>query len=262
MRSARFRQGARSPRAGRCSRSLVAIGVVAAGCARCQGHVAETCGRFSSPDCSRRASRSSCSRVRGTRGGRRENVRSSSAPGRSSRSRSRWLLLGEHSRPPLVTGAAAHRRRGGFLLASERERPEHVRCADSCSRSSPRSCSRSRDNLVRWLSVEHGRVTWRRRAGDARCGCGTDDRLRRGAHVLRCRARDARAFAPAGVLLRTLLRLPVRGLLPRARARSSSPLVATESLCGVTVVARAAEVRERGSSGCSPAPLSSSAAAC
>lgn len=142
------------------------------------------------------------------------------------------LLLGEPLEAALVTGAVLIVG-GGILLASERDRPEHVRMRGLVLALVATIVFASRDNLVRWLSVDT----------DASPGVAALATLAAGAALMTVfvvvaraplRARDARAFAPAGVLFGLsyicLFEAYYRGLVTVV-----SPLVATESLWGVTL---------------------------
>ncbi|MGH3137884.1 MAG: EamA family transporter, partial [Gaiellaceae bacterium] len=63
------------------------------------------------------------------------------------------VLLGEPLEAALVTGAVLIVA-GGFLLVSERDRPEHVRLRGLVLALVATIVFASRDNLVRWLSVD------------------------------------------------------------------------------------------------------------
>jgi drug/metabolite transporter (DMT)-like permease len=143
-------------------------------------------------------------------------------------------LLGEPLEAALVTGAVLIVS-GGFLLVSERERPEHLRRRGLALALVATIVFASRDNLVRWLSVDT----------DASPGVAAMATLAAGAALMAVfvvaghaplRARDARAFAPAGVLFGLsyvcLFEAYYRGLVTVV-----SPLVATESLWGVGLAA-------------------------
>jgi transporter family protein len=144
------------------------------------------------------------------------------------------VLLGEPLQAVLVTGAVLIVA-GGFLLLSERERPEHVRLRGLALALVATIVFASRDNLVRWLSVDT----------DASPGVAAIATLTAGAALMTMfvvvsraplRAYDARAFAPAGVLFGLsyvcLFEAYYRGLVTVV-----SPLVATESLWGVALAA-------------------------
>lgn len=144
------------------------------------------------------------------------------------------VLLGEPLEAALVIGAVLIVA-GGFLLVVERERPEHVRLRGLALALVATIVFASRDNLVRWLSVDT----------DASPGVAAIATLAAGAALMTLfvvvsraplRAYDARAFAPAGVLFGLsyvcLFEAYYRGLVTVV-----SPLVATESLWGVALAA-------------------------
>jgi drug/metabolite transporter (DMT)-like permease len=143
-------------------------------------------------------------------------------------------LLGEPLEVALVTGALLIVS-GGFLLVSERERPEHLRLRGLGLALVATIVFASRDNLVRWLSGDT----------DASPGVAALATLAAGAALMTVfvivrraplRASDARAFAPAGVCFGLsyvcLFEAYYRGLVTVV-----SPLVATESLWGVGLAA-------------------------
>jgi drug/metabolite transporter (DMT)-like permease len=140
------------------------------------------------------------------------------------------ILLGEPLEAALVAGAVLIVT-GGFLLLSERERPDHVRIRGLVLALLATIIFASRDNLVRWLSIDT----------DVSSGVAALATLGAGAVVMAVfvmvsraplRAHDARAFAPAGVVFGLsyvcLFEAYYRGLVTVV-----SPLVATESLWGV-----------------------------
>jgi drug/metabolite transporter (DMT)-like permease len=140
------------------------------------------------------------------------------------------ILLGEPLEAALVAGALLIVT-GGFLLISERERPDHVRVRGLVLALLATIIFASRDNLVRWLSIDT----------DVSSGLAALATLGAGAVVMAVfvmvsraplRAHDARAFAPAGVVFGLsyvcLFEAYYRGLVTVV-----SPLVATESLWGV-----------------------------
>jgi drug/metabolite transporter (DMT)-like permease len=144
------------------------------------------------------------------------------------------VLLGEPLEAALVGGALLIVA-GGFLLVSERARPEHVRLLGLVLALVATIVFAARDNLVRWLSIDT----------DVPPGVAAIATLVAGAAVMAIfvtavraplRAHDARAFAPAGVLFGLsyvcLFEAYYRGLVTVV-----SPLVATESLWGVALAA-------------------------
>ncbi len=145
-----------------------------------------------------------------------------------------FVLLGEPLEAALVIGAVLIVA-GGFLLISERDRPEHVRQLGLALALVATIVFACRDNLVRWLSIDT----------DVSPGVAALATLVAGAGLMTVfvvvgraplRAHDARAFAPAGVLFGLsyicLFEAYYRGLVTVV-----SPLVATESLWGVALAA-------------------------
>ena len=145
-----------------------------------------------------------------------------------------FVLLGEPLEAALVIGAVLIVA-GGFLLISERDRPEHVRQLGLALAFVATIVFACRDNLVRWLSIDT----------DVSPGVAALATLGAGAGLMTVfvvvaraplRAHDARAFAPAGVLFGLsyicLFEAYYRGLVTVV-----SPLVATESLWGVALAA-------------------------
>jgi drug/metabolite transporter (DMT)-like permease len=144
------------------------------------------------------------------------------------------VLLDEPLVTVLVAGAVLIVA-GGFLLISERERPEHVRVRGLLLALAATVVFATRDNLVRWLSIDAT-------VSPAVAALAT---LGAGACVMTAfvavsrsplRRHDARAFAPAGVAFGLsyvcLFEAYYRGLVTIV-----SPLVATESLWGVLLAA-------------------------
>lgn len=144
------------------------------------------------------------------------------------------VLLGEPLEAALIAGAALIVA-GGFMLVSERERPEHVRLLGLALALVATIVFAARDNLVRWLAVDT----------DVSPGVAATATLAAGAALMTVfvlvsrsplRAHDARAFAPAGILFGLsyicLFEAYYRGLVTVV-----SPLVATESLWGVLLSA-------------------------
>jgi drug/metabolite transporter (DMT)-like permease len=144
------------------------------------------------------------------------------------------VFLGEPLEVALVVGAVLIVA-GGFLLVSERGRPEHVRPLGLVLALVATIVFATRDNLVRWLAVDT----------DVSPGVAACATLAAGAALMAVfvlvgraplRAFDARAFAPAGVVFGLsyvcLFEAYYRGLVTVV-----SPLVATESLWGVALAA-------------------------
>jgi len=124
---------------------------------------------------------------------------------------------------------------GGLLLVGERGRPDHVRVLGLLLALLATGVFAVRDNIVRWLAVDT----------EASPGAAAMATLGAGAALIAVyllvaraplRVRDARAFAPAGVLFGLsyvcLFEAYYRGLVSVV-----SPLVATESLWGVVLSA-------------------------
>jgi drug/metabolite transporter (DMT)-like permease len=144
------------------------------------------------------------------------------------------ILLDEPLVAALVVGAMLIVA-GGFLLVTERERPEHVRVRGLALALAATFIFATRDNLVRWLSIDTS----------VSPGVAALATLAAGACVMSVfvavsrapvRAYDARAFAPAGIVFGLsyvcLFEAYYRGLVTVV-----SPLVATESLWGVLLAA-------------------------
>jgi len=140
-----------------------------------------------------------------------------------------FLFLGEPVRPPLVLGALAIVG-GGVALASERDRPEHVRAIGLAFAVGATVFFAVRDNIVRALHAHANPETaaaatmlaglvvtalWARRLPDAS---------------------QVRRLAPAGLLF-GLSYICLFEAYFRGRVSVVSPLVATESLWGVTLSA-------------------------
>ena len=124
---------------------------------------------------------------------------------------------------------------GGLMLVGERGRPEHVRVLGLVLALLATVVFAVRDNVVRWLAVDT----------EVAPGAAAMATLGAGAAMIAVyllvtraplRVRDARAFAPAGVLFGLsyvcLFEAYYRGLVSVV-----SPLVATESLWGVVLSA-------------------------
>jgi drug/metabolite transporter (DMT)-like permease len=145
-----------------------------------------------------------------------------------------FIFLDEPIEAVLVAGAVLIVA-GGTLLATERERPEHVRRLGLVLALIATIVFATRDNLIRWLAVDT----------DVPPGVAALATLAAGAALMSLfvlasrsplRAHDARAFAPAGLLFGLsyvcLFEAYYRGLVTVV-----SPLVATESLWGVAIAA-------------------------
>ena len=132
---------------------------------------------------------------------------------------------------------------GGVLLASERDRPEHVRLLGLGLALTATIVFAARDNFIRWLAVDT----------DVAPGVAASATLTAGAAMMVAfvllgraplRRRDALLFAPAGVLFGLsyvcLFEAYYHGLVTVV-----SPLVATESLWGVALSAVVLGASER-----------------
>jgi drug/metabolite transporter (DMT)-like permease len=124
---------------------------------------------------------------------------------------------------------------GGSLLMSERARPEHVRVVGLVLALAATVVFAVRDNVVRWLAVDT----------DVSPGAATTATLAAGATVIALyllgsraplRSHGGRAFLPAGVLF-GLSYVCLFEAYYRGPVTVVSPLVATESLWGVTLSA-------------------------
>ena len=124
---------------------------------------------------------------------------------------------------------------GGFLLMSERGRPQHVRRVGLLLALAATVVFAVRDNFVRWLAIDT----------DVAPGAAATATLVGGAAVIAVylaltrapiHARTARAFAPAGLLF-GLSYVCLFEAYYRGPVTVVSPLVATESLWGVVLSA-------------------------
>jgi drug/metabolite transporter (DMT)-like permease len=124
---------------------------------------------------------------------------------------------------------------GGILLMGERNRPEHVRAIGLALALASTLVFAVRDNLVRWLAGDT----------DVPPGVAATATLAAGAALISTylvarrvplRPRDARAFAPAGLLF-GLSYICLFEAYYRGPVAVVSPLVATESLWGVVLSA-------------------------
>ena len=215
---------------------LVALAVIVAAARRATGTSRTASGRSCSRGCSRPGSRSSSSRFA---------VREAGAVADVGRRRDGAALLGrDRARLPRRAARRGARRRralivaGGILLASERDRPEHFK--RDRARLALVGDGRLRDaRQPRPLARDRHRRRARRWPRSPRCSPARPSSLALFVVVGRERRSAARrcvASLPAGRLLRPLVRLPLRGVLPRP-VSVVSPLVATESLWGVALSA-------------------------
>jgi len=124
---------------------------------------------------------------------------------------------------------------GGFLLVGERGRPEHVRALGLALALVATAMFAARDNLVRWLALDT----------EVAPGTAATATLSAGAALIVAyvvatrvplRARDARAFIPAGALFGLSYSCLFEAYY-RGPVTVVSPLVATESLWGVVLSA-------------------------
>ena len=142
-----------------------------------------------------------------------------------------FLALDEPVRVPLVAGAVLIVA-GGVALATERVRPEHVQRIGLVYAAGAALLFASRDNLVRWLAVDTA----------ARPEAAAAATLLAGTLVALVYARrlpsrgDLRAFLLAGLCFGLSYVLLFEAYY-RGRVSVVSPLVATESLCGVSLAA-------------------------
>ena len=130
------------------------------------------------------------------------------------------VVLDEPFRPVLLVGTALVVA-GGAALARERARPEHFQALGAVFALVCAALFAVRDNVARWAARDahppaarrDGRLAARRVPGRRRLRRSSARR-----DALRTRLRPALpAFAPAGRRARTRLRLPARGVRPRAR---------------------------------------------
>ena len=153
-----------------------------------------------------------------------------------------FVFLDEPLEVALVTGAVLIVG-GGALLATERERPEHVRRLGLVLALLATIVFANRDNLVRWLAVDTDVLPAVAALATLAAGAALMA-LFVGVSRAPLRAHDARAFAPAGVLFGLsyicLFEAYYRGLVTVV-----SPLVATEALWGVGISAVVLGTSER-----------------
>jgi drug/metabolite transporter (DMT)-like permease len=141
------------------------------------------------------------------------------------------VFLNEPLRVPLVLGAVLIVA-GGLALATERTRPEHIRLVGLAYAVATTLLFATRDNLVRHLSLET----------QVRPASAAATTMLAGAVVALAYARrfptrrELRAFAPAGLCF-GLSYVTLFEAYYRGRVSVVSPLVATESLWGVTLSA-------------------------
>jgi drug/metabolite transporter (DMT)-like permease len=132
---------------------------------------------------------------------------------------------------------------GGLMLASERNRPEHVRVLGLAFALTATVLFAVRDNLVRWLAIDTEVAP-----GPAATATLFAGAALAAAYVLvtrsPLRARDAREFVPAGILF-GLSYICLFEAYYRGPVTVVSPLVATESLWGVLLSAAVLRTSER-----------------
>ncbi len=145
-----------------------------------------------------------------------------------------FVLLDEPLEAALVLGALLVVA-GGFMLVSERGRPEHLRRRGLALALVATIVFAARDNLVRWLSIDT----------DVSPGVAALATLAAGAALMTVfvvvgraplRMHDARAFAPAGLVF-GLSYICLFEAYYRGRVTVVSPLIGTESLWGVALAA-------------------------
>jgi drug/metabolite transporter (DMT)-like permease len=124
---------------------------------------------------------------------------------------------------------------GGVLLVAERGRPQHVRRIGLLFALAATIVFAARDNFVRWLAVDTDVEPGLAAAATLGAG-GALIAVYLAASHTRVAARDLRAFAPAGLLF-GLSYVCLFEAYYRGRVTVVSPLVATESLWGVTLSA-------------------------
>jgi drug/metabolite transporter (DMT)-like permease len=144
------------------------------------------------------------------------------------------VFLDEELKAGLLVGAVLIVT-GGVLLVGERDRPEHVRLIGLVAALAATVIFASRDNLLRWLSIDTDVEP-----GPAALATLAAGGALIGAYVLArrmpVRVANGRAFVPAGLFFGAsyvcLFEAYYRGLVTVV-----SPLVATESLWGVVLSA-------------------------
>ena len=107
---------------------------------------------------------------------------------------------------------------GGLLLVGERDRPEHVRVAGLALALVATVVFAARDNLVRWLAVDTEVAPGVAAAATLGAGAALIAAYFARDEGAAARVRSARV-PPRRRALRALVRLPLRGVLPRARDR-------------------------------------------
>lgn len=146
--------------------------------------------------------------------------------------------LGEPVEAALVVGAALIVG-GGVALASERVRPEHFRAIGLALAFGATVLFAARDNVLRWLAGDTDVSPLLACAAALAAGTALGAAVtlaRRGAPSARALGGSLRAFAPAGLLF-GLSYVALFEAYYRGRVSVVSPLVATESLWGVTLSA-------------------------
>jgi drug/metabolite transporter (DMT)-like permease len=143
------------------------------------------------------------------------------------------VLLGEPASAPLLVGAVLIVG-GGFELARERDRPEHLRTVGLVYAFAAVLLFSSRDNLIRWLA---GSTTAPpAAAASAALLGGLVCALVVVAPTVRRRRLDVLPFVPAGLCF-GLSYLATFEAYYRGRVTVVSPLIATEALFGVGLAA-------------------------
>jgi drug/metabolite transporter (DMT)-like permease len=143
-------------------------------------------------------------------------------------------LLDEPFKAAVVLGAVLIVA-GGILLVGERDRPDHVRAIGLAFAVVATIVFAVRDNLVRWLAVDTSVEPGTAAAATLAAGAAVTA-VYLAATRTPVAARSVPAFVPAGVLF-GLSYVCLFEAYYRGRVTVVSPLVATESLWGVTLSA-------------------------